>query len=131
MFKVTLALLLIPFCVPAQDISAMQTATMMNGRGWNTMGRADKVIYVTALHDAVAISVVAGAPVQEQAIWKLGFNIGEYVKELDKVYSATENVRIPIPMAMVYCAARLQGQMTAKELELQLINLRKRVAEVK
>ena len=43
-----------------------------------------------------------------QIVWAVGFEVGDYVKELNAVYRATENIRIPIVMAIDYCTLKLR-----------------------
>jgi hypothetical protein len=53
------------------------------------------------------------------------FTYADYIKEIDKLYSDRENIRLPIPVAIQYCALKLRGTATTAELEQFLIRRRK------
>jgi hypothetical protein len=88
----------------------------------------DKTIYIHAMHDALARNVLMEASQAEKDRWAEHFTVGDYVREFDIVYSAAENVRIPLPLALDYCTIKLKGMLPKRDLELKLIELRKLVA---
>ena len=45
----------------------------------------------------------------------------DYLRELDVLYSDTENVNISVPDGIAYCHKKLSGKYTKAELEKQLI----------
>ncbi|MGP8246081.1 MAG: hypothetical protein ACLQVN_16375 [Bryobacteraceae bacterium] len=53
------------------------------------------------------------------------FSIGDYVKQIDKLYSDLANVNIPLPFALQYCSAEFTGLKTKQQLETLLISIRK------
>jgi hypothetical protein len=109
------------------------TGQMSNGRAWNAFASDMKIFYVSGLHDAMVMTVRREGPLKlkELNLWTEGFNVGDYVKELDTLYRGGENVRIPIPMALAYCSKKLEGTSTKEELEQTLIAVRKLVSALK
>lgn len=57
---------------------------------------------------SLRLKVRTRVPKRLQIVWAVGFEVGDYVKELNAVYRATENIRIPIVMAIDYCTLKLR-----------------------
>ncbi len=117
----------------AQDTSNFQTSHLSNGRLWLQMSVEDREVYLAALRDSARFEAIMTAPdtnaanVAMQERWAHGFNVRDYEAELNKLYVDTENVRIPIVLAMRYCSLKLKGTLTKQELEQRLIMMRRQV----
>jgi hypothetical protein len=103
---------------------------MLNGRGWQVLPELGKSVYVTAVHDVIVSAIVQSGevPSAENVKWAVGFNVGDYVNELNNLYKERENIRIPLPMALDYCTQKLKGHSTKQDLEARLILLRQLIA---
>ena len=125
-------LLAAPLC--GQD----QTGQMSNGRVWEIFNDLAKTSYMSAIKDAVIYSAFTESIITKQDIknivaekWAIGFNVGDYIKELDLIYKDRENIRLPITIAVSYCTMKLKGQSSKEELEQYLITLRTIAAGLK
>jgi hypothetical protein len=56
--------------------------------------------------------------------WAKGFVVGDYQKEIDKLYNEGENVNIPIIWIFRYSTNKLRGDVPKANLEKALMNLR-------
>lgn len=94
-----------------------------NGVDWMSV----MVIKNTTLKKSVSETVLKKSVTEtanEQALTNRGFTINDYRRELDLLYSDTENVNIPILFGIDYCRDKLSGKYTRAELERRLISLR-------
>jgi hypothetical protein len=114
-----------------------RTAGRMNGRAWRLMGNYDKRIYLegyengsTAMAVAMAVIKIHNANISAEVLFQVaeeqglnsgGFTMLDYLRELDVLYSDTENVNISVPDGIAYCHKKLSGKYTKAELEKQLI----------
>ena len=123
-------MLILPMLVAAQDLSELTTGGMANGRLWQKFNESNRATYVMGYIDTlVAKSMTSPRPPEDMKQWyAFGSNVGDYVKALDSLYSVPENIRIPIPFALQYCTARMNGDMTQQQLEQLLIDHRKLAA---
>jgi hypothetical protein len=87
------------------------------GRDWSTLNDVRKLYYVLGVRDGRIGSDV------EFAVE--GFTAADYIKELDKLFSETENLNIAVVNALEYVSLKLSGSFTKSELEVYLIKLRK------
>ena len=90
------------FGATAQDNIAAAYATngYVNGRGWKIYDKDLKLVYLKAYIEAMTITRTE-LNVTSEAIKKgldipRAFIIADYVAELDRLYSDTINVRIPV-----------------------------------
>ena len=97
------------------------------------MTAKDREVYLAALRDSArfeAIMATTDVNVANIALserWVNGFNVRDYEAELNKFYVDTENVRMPIVLAMRYCSLKLKGGSTKQELEQSLIMMRRQI----
>jgi hypothetical protein len=109
---------------------------MANGRAWRMMMNGqERASYLMGYIDTVnAMTMMnhvtkGGDSIADMHDWyAFGFIVGDYLKELNLLYSNTENVRIPIPFALRFCSAKLNCKVKKAELEQQLIDLRQLAA---
>jgi len=92
-----------------------------------------KLFYVQGIKDGLTIAAYSLPPEVRAAVIEntqtSGFYPGDYVKELDKLYTESENLNIMVPLAYQYVTTKLKGASTAQELEQRLIELRKIMAK--
>jgi hypothetical protein len=121
-----LLLMVLSASTVAQESNAFKTAEMGNGRVWQRIREGERVAYVMAYIDMLVASrmIESKDPDSIKAWYAFGFQPGDYVKALDTLYAAPENIRIPIPFALRHCTARLSGAMSDKELAEDLTELR-------
>ena len=93
-----------------------------NGRMWESMSDLRRAIFVSGIFEGIEV-VRLKQTTAEEAVAK-GFTSGDYTKELDKFYSATENTNIPIAYAFDYCTLRLADQASPDFLHDRLKALR-------
>jgi hypothetical protein len=143
---VLLALSLILSCVNVlgQDNDDALTMGLFNGRFWVEANVTQKQMFFLGFRnglrtaardlllrydanghliydDKARISLEA----EEGDYYAQGFTMEDHIKELDKLYSDRENIRISIPLAISYCALKLGGTRTAADLEQLLITYRR------
>ncbi len=129
-----LLVILLCFTGVAQDVDPYNTLNMLNGRFWLELSSNNRVIYVAALRDAARFESMRGSRLAKEAEsklserWAFGFSPEDYVKEITELYSATENVRLPVTLAVSYCTKKLGGTYSKQELENFLIQMRRGVA---
>jgi hypothetical protein len=112
-----LVLALATLC-PAQQTNPEYTGGLPNGRFWNVAAESGQTYYLLGVRDAESLAGANGD------WWAKGFTIGDYRKEIDKLYSETENINIPIIWAFRYCTNKLRGEVSRANLEVALRNLR-------
>jgi hypothetical protein len=109
-------------------IAGSQSLTGLSGRHWEALPSAPKLSYIWGIHDALAfLPVVRDSQVDRRAapLWAEGFTAEDYVKEMDAFYTNRANINIPLGYGFMACTLRLQGQVTAAELEELLRGQRK------
>ena len=89
-----------------------------NGRWWNASTEGSKTFYLVGLRDGLLLTQ------KINQFWASGFIIGAYMKELTKLYDATENVRIPIYFVFGAVTRKLKGELSREQFETRLANLR-------
>lgn len=107
---------------------SLQADSGLNGRFWDSLNDSTKQGYVMGFWEGVkagASGDIADQSATFNTFYAVGFTNGDFVKELDKLYANTQNVLIPIPDAIRYCALKLGGAFTNAQLEQKLIRLRK------
>ena len=116
--KAIILTLTLLFCAVlfAQDLE--QTDGAPNGRLWNSWPQPVKTFYLVGIRDGLVIADGMGKE------WPTGFVIGDYLKELNKLYGEGENVKIPIWTAFRYVSLKLRGNLQKDKLESVLIQLR-------
>lgn len=128
MRRVVLLLMLAHACA-AQMPELSRTGSMFNGRAWNGLSADAKMGYVMASFDyshyahLVAEENDATKPTSFDLVGN--FSVGDYIKQIDKLYSDLANVNIPLPFALQYCSAEFTGLKTKQQLETFLISIRK------
>ncbi len=97
----------------------------MNGRMWNNATANEKTVYVYAFRDGVFYERTFGEQKSAEESETLANNYtgGEYVKELDGFYSATENIRVPLPMEINHLTMKLSGTHSKAEVGKRLQTL--------
>jgi hypothetical protein len=111
------------FCLAAlcrgqADPDPAWTAQFPNGRFWNTSNEGQRLHYLTGVRDAAFLS-------DRKTEWMAkGFTIGDYLKEIDKVFSEGENLNIPVVWVFRYCTNKLNGDLTKENQERVLGSLR-------
>jgi hypothetical protein len=102
---------------------------MMTGRAWEALPEETKFSTSKASKDVLGLaehSLPPGSEARHDLVENTqakGFNSGDYVKKLDKLYAERENLNIVVPFAYVYVTKKLRGMSTAHELEQMLIEL--------
>jgi len=104
---------------------------MPNGRYWRDTPHIAKLLYLTGITHGLQIALIRAA-MDSKCSEKLGSIvdappgaiIDDYEKELDKLYSESENLQINIMMAWTYVDLKLKGTLTKEYLEKMLIGLR-------
>jgi hypothetical protein len=112
---------------------SISTGGSLNGRFWEAMPANPQMAFLLGFQEGVEAGAVGGNYKQMvNAYYPDGFSNGDYLKEYGKelytLYADRENIRIPIFMAIRYCALKLGGTLTNAELEQRLIQIRKDVA---
>jgi hypothetical protein len=131
-----LAVILVGANVTGQDSSGNEyTNGYPNGRFWEVLSNFEKVMYLRGFRDGLTLGAAGEVIPPKKVIEAMSeatdgyyaerFTYAVDVKEIDKLYAAGENILIPIPGALNYCAKKLRGTLTSAELEQILINLRK------
>jgi hypothetical protein len=93
------------------------TGTRMgDGDGWR-----HESAYVKGFQDAIEV-IVGGFPPETRETTRAkylakGFNVGDYIHELDALFADRENQTLILPLAHQYVTWKLSGQMTKAELE--------------
>jgi hypothetical protein len=124
-FVLTLGLTVAAF---GQTPDVKHSAGMLNGRFWQDIGLEGKLGYLSAYMDFSTYNVLTGWKNDKdpsQYKWATGFVITDYLKELDSLYSHTENLNIPVSMAIPYCTVKLRGEASSSAVESLIIDLRK------
>jgi len=97
------------------------------------MSETTKLFYLQGVKDGLMIAEYSQpADIRESVVKQVqanGFNPGDYLKELDKLFAERENLNIPLPLAYQYITTKLRGSSTRQELEQMLIELRKAMAK--
>ena len=91
------------------------------------MALSEKILYLTGVMDGMTIGtsdLTTEQMAKLRKTWPSGFTVGDFITELETLYKDRENVRVPIPMALQYCALKLKGEATKEELERRLILMR-------
>jgi len=105
-----------------------------NGRFWREMSHREKSVYLIGFSSGFTMaSNMAGLKSPEaylalQDAVPNGFSLLDYEKEMDALYSSTENLLINLRMAWLHCNTKLKGTWTKEALEQDLIRLRKSAA---
>jgi hypothetical protein len=110
----------------------------LNGRFWEDAKDSQKLAYLAGFLDGVlwgSVELLSGqgdslenqkaAKGVRDAYLATGFLLSDYMKELNTLYADRENIRIPIGVAVRYCAVKLGGTQTKAKLEQLLITYRK------
>jgi hypothetical protein len=95
-----------------------KTDTLLNGIGWNFLntvswGSETKIYYVRGLAEAYALSGLTATPCGEY----LGSNIDDVVREFDRLYQDTANLRIPMANLLPAVVSRLKGTCSDEQLQ--------------
>ena len=125
-------LLFVLFCFPfallhAQNDDNLETQTLhlSNGRLWLLLSPENREVYLAAIRDSTRVGAAIGGERPHRCNGTsirraLGTGVHawrDYETELNKFFDDTENIRIPIVLAMRYCSAKLKGNLTKSELE--------------
>ena len=106
---------------------------LMTGRAWEALPDTVKLFYAVGMRDGLTMAAYSLPPDVRELMMEntqaKGFNPGDYVKELDRLYSERENLNIAVPLAYQYVTTKLKGASTAQQLEQMLIGLRKIMAQ--
>jgi len=105
-------------CHGQADPNREFTGELPNGRFWNSSTELERLAYVAGIRDAFLLT--DGQP----EWWAKGFTIGDYVKDINKLFAEGENVNIPMMWAFRYCTNKLKGEMSKDAQERALTNLR-------
>jgi len=99
---------------------------LINGRFWNSSSKDGKMMYVSGALDGIRITQQSnGLPDR----FPKHSTVGDYIKEVDKLYNEGENVKIPVIWAIgYYVTLKLKGEIKSSELEGTLIALRKQAS---
>ena len=134
-FLFPLALLLAGTNAVGQDRAAKEyTDGYPHGRYWTVLNVFEKIVYVQGFRDGLTLGAAGevGSPKVLQAMTEATnsyfarrFSFREHITEIDKIYADQENLLIPIPMAINYCAGKLRGTLTKAELEQILMDFRR------
>lgn len=89
----------------------------LSGRTWNKLNSGEKTFYVYGVRDGTAND-------EKSSFAVAGFTLGDFVKELDKLFAETENTNIAVVSALKYARMKLEGKSTKDRLEAYLIGLR-------
>lgn len=135
----SLIVLIVGAAAGGQDSSTYEyTNGYPNGRFWAVLTDTEKLMYLRGFRDGLTLGAagVVSLPKALDAMTEMTndyyanrFTISDHIKEIDKLYSNRENILLPIPAALNYCAKKLSGKFTNAELEQVLINLRRPVPE--
>lgn len=127
-------LLILAYACAAQMPELNRTGSMFTGRVWNGLSADAKMGYVMAAFDyshyahLVADEKDANKPTLFDLVGN--FSVGDYIKQIDKLYSDLANVNIPLPFALQYCSAEFTGLKTKQQLETMLISIRKATTQL-
>jgi hypothetical protein len=106
---------------------------VLTGRAWDALPETAKLFYAQGMKDGLTLAAIWLPPEARDSVVERtqakGFNPGDYVKELDKLFAESENRDIVLPLACQYVTAKLKGTSTAQELEQMLIGLRRSMAK--
>jgi hypothetical protein len=125
--KIALVVIFAATSLLAQDSSQNQTFGIWNGLWWTSMTITEKILYLTGVMDGITIGtsdLTTEQMAKLRKTWPTGFTGRDFINELEVLYKDRENIRLPIPMALQYCALKLKGETTKEELELRLALMR-------
>src|SRR5260370_11102372 len=109
----TLAFVLSCVCYGQQDFSRLTTNDSPNGRFWRITPATTKKVYLIGFSDGEMLAVaqiIDEVPSARKAGMKVASKISlhdnrftpdDYIKELDMLYTDTENVNISLPVAIL------------------------------
>lgn len=97
------------------------------------MPETAKLFYAQGMEDGLTLAAYSLPPeVRDLMVERTqakGFNPGDYVKELDRLFAERENLNIALPIAYQYITTKLKGTSTPQELDQRLIDIRKLMAQ--
>ena len=132
MFKLCCVLLVGTLCAFPQAPKS-ETVTNLTGRAWEAMPETAKLFYAQGMEDGLTLAAYSLPPeVRDLMVERTqakGFNPGDYVKELDRLFAERENLNIALPIAYQYITTKLKGTSTPQELDQRLIDIRKLMAQ--
>jgi hypothetical protein len=82
------------------------TKGILNGNGWKVMTQEQRLLYLRAAADGI-IQMARALSLPPETRLPLG-SIGEIARRLDRFYSTSENVTVPIPGALALLAKKNQ-----------------------
>ena len=100
-----------------------QTAGLSNGRSWNAMAAEQKRAYVMGMVDVLASLKPQGADL----FLSPRFTVDETVGSIDQIYSAPENVLIPVVFALRLAVLKFNGG-SSQEFDAMIVGFRKAVS---
>ena len=118
-----------------------KTNGQLNGKFWQSADEAEKLVYLRAFDDGVmagqaALAIALGPiPNESQAVRSVGqryrasgSTLAERMAELNRLYAHQENLLVPIPFALEYCAEKLRGDVNSDLIEKRLADVRQAIA---
>lgn len=79
-----------------------------NGRAWQTLDSQSRIFYVNGIYEGLVLARREGLD-WDRGNAPSGFRMSEFVEQIDKFYSDSTNLRIPVIEAYVYTIRKLKG----------------------
>jgi hypothetical protein len=109
------------------DPEHLLTAGMPNGRAWLIADDGGRAMYLLGVSDALQLLNLLDdktLPPLTDKVWPKGFTVDDMKTELSDFYKDRANVRIPLRLAVLYCGAKLRGNLSKEQMEHNLQELR-------
>jgi hypothetical protein len=94
-----------------------------NGRAWRTLNSKDRLYFIGGIQEGLILARREGLGA-ERIRMPQGFTISDFIEQIDKFYSDSANLRIPIIEVYVYAIKKLKGE-SSKDLSNLETSLRK------
>ncbi|HXI39465.1 MAG TPA: hypothetical protein VNH83_05785 [Bryobacteraceae bacterium] len=112
----------------AQLIPAFLTGGLNNGRAWEGLDEAQRIMYASGIGDGIRLGArgteKCGYEAKAEKYDVGGFTVSDIVHEMTVLFTDRENIRIPIVEAYEYSLEKLKGKHTKAELEQIVIRMR-------
>lgn len=79
-----------------------------NGKAWQKLGLQSHITYITGINEGLVLAEREGLNT-ERFQPPSGFRMSDLVQQIDKFYSDSANLRIPVIEAYVYTIKKLHG----------------------
>jgi hypothetical protein len=91
------------------DREAVETRGRINGRFWRMAGNSARISIVAGLQEGLILWRDTGNKIEASDHLIEGFSIAEIVDQIDKFYSDSANIRVPISWAYGYANRKMTG----------------------